>query len=117
MVSPCASRKRPASASASMPAFLRESARGVERDELAVTIDADAAFAHERPAVEREMADRPVELEACGRCVDEGLGDAERVESQRVESRERRTGELPPRQARELRRVGREDPRYVDDAQ
>src|SRR5207249_5061668 len=90
--------------------------RSVERDESTITIDRELALSYEdMPGTELDMAGRSVERELCRRIRRERSRDPERVEAERIEAIERGARKFPARIVGELRRIGRDEPRQIDE--
>src|SRR6476659_9075180 len=105
MVRPCRIRYAAALDSARPPSAPGVGLRGSFGDEFTVAIHGELALARELPSgLKRHAAGCAVEVELRGRTVFERGRDAERIEPERVEPRERRTVENAAGQSRELRR-------------
>src|SRR5438046_4250868 len=119
MARPRATKNSAASNSARAPASIAPTSarRGVERNESPISIDRELAFAHECPHVALlDMSRRTVEQQMLRRIRRERLRYAKRVEPQCIQAIERRTGEITARKRGELRSIGCDEPRQLDQA-
>src|SRR5207248_3539012 len=99
-------------------ALRRESARsGVERNELPIAVYRWFALTDERlRVVLLDASSRAVEQKVLRRIRRERLRNSKCVEPESVKTVERRAREIMTRIHRELRRIGRDEPRQLDDA-
>src|SRR5438132_10165688 len=119
IASPRAARKSTASDSARAPSSIARASvrRGVERDESTITIDRELALSYEdMPGAELDMAGRSVERELRRRIRRERSRDPERVEAERIEAIERGARKFSARIVGELRCIGCDEPRQIDEA-